>query len=323
MSRFDFQAAIKITFDQPIVTDPVITGTEFFVIRVPFLSPWVITSSGDFSGNPRNNAFDGDVATFWRSSATTSPQWIGRDCGEPVTLTRVGVQMDSSSGRINAYEIRGSVDGIAWVTVASGNFLNVSGEQMVTFPATTYRHWRLHATSRFSSNYTVSELRFYGSRDTYNVAAWTVTGPEFRYQPGGAAVAETYTVRKVTKAPDNMSVTLWLDMLDRMTDPSGLITVSYSKVLGNLAGEFDAYVNDFMLQFTPTGIVPYSQPHVEDRLSARGALTVSVVEVTHRFIPAESNTFLIPDQDNPFMDEHLSARGGMIVVVTNVGGLPL
>lgn len=324
MSIFDYQAAIKITFDKPIVTDPeIVTGTEYYKIPVPVESVRTFISTSDYSGYPKTQAFDRDNNTYWRANTTNAGEAIGKDFGQAVTLTKIGVQMDYSSGRINAYLIQGSDNGVDWNTVASGNFTDASGEQAVTFAATTYRYWRINGQSKFSSYYTVTELYFYGTRNTYSVAGWTVTGSEYTYQPEGATVAGSYTVRKVTKSEDDMSVILWLDMFDRMRDPAGLVTVAYDKLLGNLIGPYSAQVESFSVQFTPTNIVPYSNPNGRENLSALANMTVSVMEFACRYIPAESNTFLVPDQDNPYMDEHLSSQANMTVVVTNVGGLPL
>lgn len=324
MSIFDYQAAIKVTFDKEIVSDPeIITGTEYYEVKIPYESAWTFISSGDNASYPKQSAIDGNTSTYWQSSSTAAPQWIGKDFGQSVTLDSVRVSMEYSSGRINAYEIQGSDDGITYNTVASGNFTNASGYQVKDFTPTTYRYWRLYATSKFSSYYTVSELEFCVKRNTYNVAGWTVTGTEYNFNPDGTTRNETYTVRKVTKAPDNLSVTLWLEMSDRMRSPAGDVTVSYDKLLGNLLGDFDAQVESFQVTFTPTNIVRYDNPHGEEHLSAAANMTVSVMEVAYKYIPAESNTFLIVDYDNPYMDEHLSATANMTVVVTKVGDLPL
>lgn len=324
MSILDYQGAIKITFDKPIVTDPeIVTGTEYYKIPVPMESVQTIISTSDYSGYPKTQAFDRDAGTYWRANTTNAGEAVGKDFGQAVTLTKVGVQMDYSSGRINGYLIQGSDDGVNWNTVASGNFANSSGEQAVTFSATTYRYWRVNGQSRHSSYYTITELYFYGTRNTYNVAAWTVTGTEYLYQPGGAALAETYTVRKVTKTEDNLSVILWLDLTDRMRDPAGQITVAYNKLLGNLIGPYSAAVEDFTIQFTPADIVPYIDPGAAENLTAQANMTVSVSEVDYLYIPSTSDTFLVPAPDSEYMDEHLSATANMTVVVTKVGDLPL
>jgi len=115
MGIFDYQASIEILFDRVIESNPeIITGTEYYRIMQPYDAAWTLLSSGDNASYPKGNAFDGETTTFWRSSATTAPQWIGKDFGQDVSLTKIGVQMDYSAGRINAYEIQGSANGVDW-----------------------------------------------------------------------------------------------------------------------------------------------------------------------------------------------------------------
>jgi len=310
MSIFDYQAAIKITFDKEITSDPaVITGTEYYQIPTPAETVRTNISSSDNASYPKERAFDTDAATYWQANATTAGQWIGRDFGAPVTLTRIIARFDYSSGRPNAYQLQGSTNGTDWVDVATGSFTNASGDQTVTFTATTYRYWRLYFTTKYSSYYTCSELTFWGTRNTYNVAAWTVTGTERNMVPNGTTRAETYTVRKVTKSPDNLSVILWLDMFDRMRSPATDVTVVYNKLLGNLVDEDNQAVESFTISFAPSKIVQYNNPHCIENLSALANMTVTVNEVTYRNTKSQ--------------DDHISAQAAMTIVVTNVGGLPL
>jgi len=324
MSIFDYQASIKVTFDQPIVTDPaVVIGTEYFEVCVPYEEAYTITESGHYSSYVGTNAFDGSLTTRF-VTLSTMPQWVCKDFKTPVTIAKMSLYMNASYNHVQQTEIQGSDNAVDWTVVASTtSFVVDTGWHDVVFPSpATFRYWRLYVITP-SNTCSIYEIKFYNTRNIYDVAAWTVTSNEYKYQPEGTDVAEAYTVRKVTKEPDNLSVTLWLDMFDRMTDPHGDVTVAYNKTLGNLAGDFDAYVESFSLQLTPTNIVPYSQPYDRENLSALATMTVGIVEVVYKYIPAESDTFLIPDQDNTYMDENLSVLANITVVVTKVGDLPL
>jgi len=324
MSIFDHQAAIKITFDKPIVTDPcIVTGVEYYNPRSPTAILPIVFSQSSANGNQTGDkAFDGLTTTEWLSTLTATPQWCSKDFGADVTISKL-TYIELGGYRVNSYEVQGSNNGSEWNTVHAGNFANVATLQEVTFAPATYRYWRLACYSKYGTYYAASEVQFLSVRNTYDVTAWAVSGSEYAYQPEGAAVAGPYTIRKVTKTPDNMSVILWLDMFDRMRDPAGQVTVTYDKLLGNLIGPYSAQVESFSVQFSPGDIIPYSNPHGRDNISALANMTVSVMEVTYKYVPAESDTFLAPDQDNPYMDESLSAQANMTVVVTKVGDQPL
>lgn len=240
-------------------------------------------SSGTQSAQYPINAFDGSASSYWQSSATTSPQWIGSGYGRPITCRKVDVRMDLSNGRINAYEIQGSDDATTWSTVASGNFTNASGVQSVSFSPATYRYWRLYATSKFSTYYVVHELTFYAARDVYNVAGWSVTGYEYDRQPGGSLVQKTYTVRRVTKSEDGLSIFLWLSLAGRMLDPEGLVTIQYAKALGNLVGAVSSQVEDFSIAFTPTNITPVFNPNAVENLQASLTANTNVIEIEYLY----------------------------------------
>jgi hypothetical protein len=193
--------------------------------------------------------------------------------------------------------------------VASGNFANASGWQDVTFAATTYQYWRLYFTSRYSSYYTCSELMFYGTRNVYDVAGWSVTADEPLYSPAGALGQVTYTIRKITKSGDNLTLTLWLDMMDRMRAPQGLVVVHYDQLTGGLLGPGNMAVVSFDLSFTPDSLTPAPNPGPSEYLTAQAAVTVSCFDVTYLYVKAA--------------DEYITATADIDVTVTKVGELPL
>lgn len=318
MSVFDYQVAIQITFDKEIVSEVDIQD-GYNPAKLTSLSSYTPISSGDYY--PASRAFDGDTGNYWRSASTTMPQWIGLDFGGDMPVMKIRVYTGSYCP--NAYEIQGSDDGVLWDTVKTGSFANTTGWQEIEFDRAVYRYWRLIVTSLYSSRLYIYEMEFFTAVDAYVTAGWTVSGSEYEYQPEGEAIPGEYSVHRVTKTADNLAVILWLEMGDRMRDPAGPVTVTYNKLLGNLIGPYSSQVESFERIFEPTNIVPLSNPYDRENLSAQLGMTVSEFIVTYKYIPAESDTFLIPDPDNPHMDENLSAQTNLILVVTNVGGLPL
>lgn len=310
MSAFDYQAAVKITFDKAIVSNPeVVTGTEYYRISRPITAAQVYLGSSDYSGSyPKSNAFDEDIATYWRPSGSV-PYYLGKDFGEDVSLTRVGVYLNTSYCP-NAYVVQGSADNSNWIDVATGNFTDATGWQYISFAETSYRYWRLKVVSMFDTYLYIYEMRFYGTRNTYNVSGWTVSADKRPRMPDCNATPGTYTVRKVTKTPDNLSVILWLELTDRMRSiGSGDITITYNKILGNLIGPYNAAVEDFTVHATPMMMVQ-PNPHDSEYVSALMSTTVAVYDVTY-YYARSTHEYVSANIDTP------------TVTVTNVGGLPL
>lgn len=224
MSVYDYASCIKIVFDIPIANDPeAITGTEEFT---PTLAGGIAISSGDYVNQPASNVFDGQISTYWRSDTATMPKYIGRDFGRDVTLTKVGVYL--ASYKPNAYQMQGSANGTDWADVATGNFTSTTGWQYIMFDAATYRYWRLYVTSLQSSVLYIYELMFYGVRNTYSTVGWDVYATEYDKIAEGTEGIKHYTVRKVTKSEDGLSVYLWLDLGGRIWYPKDTVTVKFT-----------------------------------------------------------------------------------------------
>lgn len=278
MASFEYGSAIKIIFDLPIVSEvSPVSGSEYYE---PAIALDGLLSSGDNASYPKTNAFDGNTASYWRASGTTAGQWIGRDCGRAITITKASARFDYSSGRPTAYALQGSNDGSSWNTVASGNFANASGWQDVVIAATTYRYWRLYFSSKYSSYYTCTEFKLYGTRDTYNISGWSVQGYEPAQSPGGAPVLTSYLVRKITKADADYSLILWLALSGRMKYPQGDVTITFT---GSMTGPGNAAVAPFVLAFTPTNITPIFNPGQEcaATLAAAAISTAAIYTVAY------------------------------------------
>lgn len=143
---------------------------------------------------------------------------------------------------------------------------------------------------------------------TISTDGWTVTGYEPYASPGGPLVETSYSIKRIDKLTDT-SIKIWLTQAGRMKYPQGLVTVGYTKALGDLAGPYSSLVDDFEISFTPTGIVPVFNPNGIEHLSAQAGISLAVGEIAYLY--------------NQSDDEHLSAQASITLVVTKVGDLPL
>lgn len=322
MSMYDWTGAIKITFDKPIINNPdIIIGSELNNKIIPDGSPSASSNeSGFYPYYAFNNSVTDGESWFTRSSL---PQWLQYAFGSAKTIGGIRIYQPSSY-MIKDAIVKASSDNSNWVDVATVSFPNATGWQSAIFNEASYRYWRLHITSKWGTYTQTIEMEFYSIRTLYLTAGWTVTGFEYNRVPNGELIPVSYTVRRVTKSEDNLSIILWLDLKGRMKAPIGDITVSYNKTLGNLIGPYNALVESFSMVFTPQNIVPiYLQPHSIENLSASAALTLATHAVNYKYIPSTDNTFLVAKIDSEHMDEALLATPNLTLVVTKVGDLPL
>ena len=122
MSVFEYSSCIKIDFDKAILTDvsAIVPSAE------QRLNDFIPAVSGTYSSYSIDRAFDGSTSTYWRASSATAGQWIGFSTAKKTTLSKIRVYFGYSSGRPNAYVVRGSDDNATWTDVTSGNFVNSS-----------------------------------------------------------------------------------------------------------------------------------------------------------------------------------------------------
>lgn len=280
MSVYEWSSGIKIMFDRRITTVmSEINGMEDFP-SADLATSFVLMGTADYSSYIKQNAVDGNTATYWRSNSTVAGQWLGVDFGTSVPAYKLRIRMDYASGRINGYKVEGSDDAITWNTMASGNFINASGWQDVTFESISYRYWRIYTTSRFSSYYTITEFVFYAQRDAYSIpAGWVITGLEPDKSPEGQLVPTNYSIRKIEKADGDYSVILWLTLPDRMKYPIGNVTVTFNGIMQGAGG---GYVEPFVLSFAPQNISPIFNPNDVARIEmASITLTIARLQVQY------------------------------------------
>jgi hypothetical protein len=90
-------------------------------------------------------------------------------------------------------------------------------------------------------------------------SAFSVTGFEYNYVPGGALQAKTYTISSVGYADgtgaNKKLIAVTLTAAGRLKAPQGNVTVAYNQATGNLMSAGGAIVS-FGLAFAPTGLTP-------------------------------------------------------------------
>ncbi|MFF3618594.1 endo-alpha-N-acetylgalactosaminidase family protein [Streptomyces sp. NPDC002467] len=105
------------------------------------------------------NVLDGDASTIWHTQwyAATAPMphEITLDLGASYDVSALHYlpRQTQSNGRIAAYQVLTSTDGVDWGTAAaSGTFPDATAQQDVTFAPRAARYVRLRATSEVGGN---------------------------------------------------------------------------------------------------------------------------------------------------------------------------
>jgi endo-alpha-N-acetylgalactosaminidase len=100
------------------------------------------------------NVLDGNPATIWhtqwQAASPPPPHEIQLDLGAAYTVSCVHYlpRSDSPNGRVAAYEVYTSIDGVAWGTAAvTGTWANTTAEKSACFTARAARYVRLRALS--------------------------------------------------------------------------------------------------------------------------------------------------------------------------------
>lgn len=273
MSVFDYTAAIKITFDRPIITE--VELPNGFEEYKPYGG--VPAYSARYSSATAYTAFDGITNGGW-SSGSAYYHWVTKDFGASVPVYKMRFLTRSTYGP-NAFKLQGSDNNTDWTDVYTGNFANSDSWQAFTFTQATFRYWRIYMTSGYYGNYCyVYEVEFYAQRQKYDVpAGWVVSASEPNKQPDGQNAAVTYDVKKLTKADDNYSIIIWLKLADRIKNPVGDVTVAFT---GSMFGPGNAAVAPFSLSFSPTALMArLFNPHDVERMTLTPSITVARTQI--------------------------------------------
>jgi len=97
--------------------------------------------------------------------------------------------------------------------------------------------------------------------ESISSTGFTITGYEPAWSPGGSLIQKTYTIKRIDKAIDGLSITVYLNLSARMRYPINQVTVAYDGLLGNLQGPYGSIVESFSLSFTPINITPIFNPN--------------------------------------------------------------
>lgn len=120
------------------------------------------------------NVLDGDASTFWHTewlnASPAYPHHVTVDLGAEHGLRGISVQQRPGSepnGRIKAYEVYASADGVEWgAPVAAGELAPASGPQNVSFQSpVTARYVKVVALSSLNGQpwASIAELEFFGT----------------------------------------------------------------------------------------------------------------------------------------------------------------
>ncbi|MCX4782392.1 endo-alpha-N-acetylgalactosaminidase family protein [Streptomyces sp. NBC_01264] len=135
------------------------TGGELLVPQTQMSVKAVDSQETAGENGAAANVLDGDSATIWHTqwyqATAPMPHEITLDLGASYNVSALHYlpRQTQSNGRIAAYQVLTSTDGVTWGTAAaSGTFANTTAQQDVTFTARTARYVKLKATSEVSGN---------------------------------------------------------------------------------------------------------------------------------------------------------------------------
>lgn len=135
------------------------TGGELLVPQTQMSVKAVDSQETAGENGAAANVLDGDGATIWHTqwyqATAPMPHEITLDLGASYNVSALHYlpRQTQSNGRIAAYQVLTSTDGVTWGTAAaSGTYPNTTAQQDVTFTARTARYVKLKATSEVSGN---------------------------------------------------------------------------------------------------------------------------------------------------------------------------
>lgn len=173
-------------------------------------------SSNDGAGNVVANAFDRNIATYWKSTNAAPPHWIKVQFAVAKILTRCRMYNNTAAYSPIIFTILGSNDNLAWVELDSRNGVAWGSETYKDFEWSNeiaFLYYKIYVDRNTAGgNYTsFKEIEFYGpstqvNDSDYNYASGNING----LCEGGTATESSYYGGYVgTLAFDNDPSTYW------------------------------------------------------------------------------------------------------------------
>lgn len=238
-----------------------------------------VTSSGDYSTSyPASNVMDGSTSNYWRSSSVAGSYLI-LDFGEPVVIGGFNIYQ-STSYYPKEIKASGSNDGSAYTEIGTSRD-DGSAQGWKTFSynnSVAYQYYKLEFTDYAStSRLYIYEIKAFVAKPVGNEQAFEVKGKVYTYVPDGELVDESFDVASVSRhETEENTILLEIDDYDRFESVIGELTVTYTRLLGNLSGAGGA-VEDFVVSFQPEDLVwkgdQNDAEHISLSVQASGFLT--------------------------------------------------
>ena len=277
---------IALKFDQELLGDvsgktPIpVGGWPASDEEAPIVS---VTSSGDYSTSyPAANVIDGSTSSYWQTR-TVAGSYLVLDLGDAVVIGGFDIYQ-STSYYPKAIKVSGSNDGAEYTEIgAAQNDGTAADWKRFGFTnSEAYRYYKVEFTDYAStSRLYIYEIKAFVAKPVGNEQAFEVKGKVYTYVPGGELVDKAFNVVNVSRhKTEENTILLEIDDYDRFESVIGELTVTYTRLLGNLSGAGGA-VEDFVTSFQPNDLVWKGDQNDIEHIALYTQATGSLRRVTH------------------------------------------
>lgn len=278
---FSYTTGIKIDFSHPIVTDPVDTA----ISTVEVLCPVVPTASSAYTSTySADKAFDELSNTYWRSLNRTSEEWLCADLQGSKNITKIVIKNHTLYHAKNI-GIQVSDSNIVWSEIITAQLENTNGPFEIAIPEAHAGHqfYRVYFYDTWGTgSCAVQELEIYRTEVLYHTNGFTVSSDTYDKSPEGELISKQYTIKRVTKSEDNLSLFIWLYIPDRLRYLASQLTVAYNKAIGSFMGAESMQVDNFSLSFAPVNVRTEPTPNEPIHLDADIAAVSEAIRIYYR-----------------------------------------